>query len=43
MLREHDVLVQTMRTRRPGYIEYSDELQVGAVPYANRAFRIRPI
>lgn len=43
VLREHDVLVQTMRTRRPGYIEYSDDLQVGAVPYVNRAFRIRPI
>lgn len=43
VLREHGVLVQAMRTRRPGYIEYRDEAQVGAVPYADRVFRIRPI
>ena len=33
LLREHGVLVQTMRTARPGRIVYSDGMQVGAVPY----------
>jgi hypothetical protein len=41
LLREHGVTVQTMRTTRPGRIVYSDEMQVGAVPYRGAVRTIR--
>ena len=41
LLREHGITVQTMRTRRPGRIVYSDEMQVGAVPYRGAVRTVR--
>lgn len=32
-LRRHSLEVDMLRTRRPGYVIYEDELQVGAIPF----------
>ena len=41
LLRDNGIPIQTMWTRRPGWIEYQDRFQVGAVPFTDRPFRVR--
>jgi len=41
ILREHGVPIQTMWTRRPGWVEYSDRYQIGVIPFRDRAFHVR--
>ena len=33
VLRRYGVAVEVLKTRRPGYVEYEDRFQVGAVPF----------
>ncbi len=35
LLAAHDVAVDVLKTRRPGYIVYEDEHQVGAEPFSD--------
>lgn len=37
ILDEHDILVDTIQTDRPGYIVYEDEFQVAAEPFRDTA------
>ncbi|MGB7158016.1 MAG: hypothetical protein WBD40_08110 [Tepidisphaeraceae bacterium] len=43
LLREYGVPLQTMWTRRPGWIEYVDAFQIGAIPFSDRAFHVRRV
>lgn len=36
LLRSHGFLVDVLKTRTPGYIVFSDEWQVAAVPFKNK-------
>ena len=35
LLAEHEVAVQVLRTKRPGYVVYEDEHQVAAEPFSD--------
>jgi hypothetical protein len=36
LLRDYGVFVQVLKTSRPGYVVYEDELQIVAEPFSNR-------
>ena len=35
LLREYDHAIEMIRTRRPGYVVYQDDLQLAAIPFKN--------